>query len=194
MFCYSYKGFKPHDRLPKAGDPAKGLRIPRESDFEGHRYLIAWLPQTVGNRDVTLRGHTQNVVHTKMQRKGAVAHRRWNQTYRPVFEGLLQSCGAVVAHCGTSMLGAAVLEVSLVWSLPEDATSLPGETVESRAESRQAKQLLGKEHRPAWWCVCGAGGYYWIKFYWGNPCLSEQDPVSPTASPSHKGSLHKFLR
>ena len=32
------------------GDPAKGLRIPRESDFEGERDLITELPQDWGNR------------------------------------------------------------------------------------------------------------------------------------------------
>ena len=32
-------------------DPGKGLRIPRESDFEGQKDLITELPQDWGNRD-----------------------------------------------------------------------------------------------------------------------------------------------
>ena len=51
-------------------DPGKGLRIPRESDFEGQWDLITELPQD--RRNKTLGGHKQNLMHTRTQEKGAV--------------------------------------------------------------------------------------------------------------------------
>ena len=55
---------------------AKGLRTPRESDFEGQRDLIIELPQdsktstVTGN--LTLVGHKQNLVYPRTQEKGTV--------------------------------------------------------------------------------------------------------------------------
>ena len=51
------------------GDQAKGLRSPRECDFEGQWDSIREFPQGWGN---TLGGYKQNLVHTKTQEKGAV--------------------------------------------------------------------------------------------------------------------------
>ena len=36
--------------MSQPGDPAKGLEIPRESDFGGQRALITELPQDLGNQ------------------------------------------------------------------------------------------------------------------------------------------------
>ena len=44
------EGSEPHFRLPNMGGPATGGGIPRESDFEGQRDLIAGLQQNWGNQ------------------------------------------------------------------------------------------------------------------------------------------------
>ena len=57
--------------FPNLGDPAKGLGIPRESDFEGQRNLITELPQDRGKQRL-LEG-TNKACAPRTQRKGAVA-------------------------------------------------------------------------------------------------------------------------
>ena len=69
-FLHCCKGSRAHKRFLNLGNPAKGLRIPREFDFESQWYLIIELPQEWGKR---LGGHKQNLVLTKTQGKGAVA-------------------------------------------------------------------------------------------------------------------------
>ena len=57
--------------FPNLGNPAKGLGIPRESDFEGQRNLITELPQDRGKQRL-LEG-TNKPCAPRTQRKGAVA-------------------------------------------------------------------------------------------------------------------------
>ena len=83
----------------------KGGGIPRESDFESQHDLIAGLSQNWGNRDSTLGGHTQSNVHIGTQGKEQSPHRRLNQTYLLVLEGLLQRQVVAVAHCGDKDTG-----------------------------------------------------------------------------------------
>ena len=54
----------------KPGDPTKGLRMSRESDFEGQWDLITELPQDWGKQ--TFGEYEQNFVSTKTQGKEAV--------------------------------------------------------------------------------------------------------------------------
>ena len=49
-------------------DPANGLGIPRESNFEGQRDLIIELSQDLGKQ--TLEGHKQKFMCTRTQGKG----------------------------------------------------------------------------------------------------------------------------
>ena len=65
------QNFQGPQQIPQPGDPAKGLRIPREFDFEGQWDLITEVPQDWGNR--LLGGHKQSLVLTRTQEKGAVA-------------------------------------------------------------------------------------------------------------------------
>ena len=58
-------------QIPQSGDPAKGLSIPRESDFEGQWDLTTEVPRDWGNR--LLGGHKQSLVLTRTQEKGAAA-------------------------------------------------------------------------------------------------------------------------
>ena len=82
------------------GDLPKGLGIPRESDFEGQWDLITWLPQDWGNRDYTFGGHKQNLLCSKPRGKEQWPHRRLNETYLLVLEGLPWRCGSVEACHG----------------------------------------------------------------------------------------------
>ena len=55
--------------------------------------------RTGRNRVSTLGRHTQSSVHIRTQGEGAVTHKRQNQTYLLVLEGLLQRQEVAVAHC-----------------------------------------------------------------------------------------------
>ena len=82
------------------GDPTKGLGIPRESGLEGWWDLVIAFRRTEGNRYSSLGRHRQSCAPTKTQRRGAVTHRRRNQKYLLVWEGLLWRCGSVGAPQG----------------------------------------------------------------------------------------------
>ena len=61
--------FQDQQQSSQPGDPAKGLKIPRESDFGDQWDLITELPQDWEN---TLGGHKQNLVCTRNLEKGAM--------------------------------------------------------------------------------------------------------------------------
>ena len=102
----------------------------REEEFIENQILKAsgiWLEdfgRTGGNKDSTLGGHTQSSVHIGTQGKEQWPHRRLNQTYLLVLEGLLQRQGVAVAHREDKDTGSRSSEkYSLVWALPESAIS-----------------------------------------------------------------------
>ena len=77
------------------GDLAKGLGIPRESDFEGQRDLIPQLPKDWGKQRLLEGTHTKkNPVCTRTQGKGVVTHKRLSQTCH---DCLRVSCSDVVS-------------------------------------------------------------------------------------------------
>ena len=82
------------------------------------------------NRDSTLGRHTQSSVHIRTQEKEQWPHRRLNQTYLLVLEGLLHRWAVAVAHCGDKDTGSRSSgNYSLAWALPESAinpTKEPG--------------------------------------------------------------------
>ena len=94
-----------------------------EEEFLENQTLKAsgiWLQdfgRTGGNRDSTLGGHTQSSVCVGTQGKEQWPHRRLNQTYLLVLEGLLQRQEAAVAHQGTRTLAAEVVG-STPWHEP----------------------------------------------------------------------------
>ena len=75
------------------GDPAKGLGIPRESDYEGQQDLITEFSQDWGNKRL-LGGYKQNPVRTRTQVKGAATPQEAEPDL-PVFGSLWQRCGWV---------------------------------------------------------------------------------------------------
>ena len=113
-------------------------------------------------------------------------HRRMNQTYLLVLEGLLQRRGLAVAQrrdkdSGSRSSG----KYSLVWAPAESAISPTKEPGGTSAGSPQAKQPTGREPSPTNLQTSG------LKFYWALP-------TGTTPSSHHQslpsGSLHKPLR
>ena len=104
-----------------------GRRAPRECGFEGQWGLIAAL--SWGNRNTTLRVHTQGLMCTRNQRKKQWPHKSLGQTYLLVLEGLLQSwkvdcCGdgdIGSGDPGKGSLGYAFFEATIFSSRPGPA-------------------------------------------------------------------------
>ena len=88
---------------------AKGLEIPRESDLSPTR-LDHKTYTGVGETDSSLGGHKQNLVRTKIQRKGAVTLQETKPKLQDSVGGLLWRPGSAEAHhrpggTGSSGLG-----------------------------------------------------------------------------------------
>ena len=143
--------------------------------------------KTGGNRDSTLGVHTQSSVHIGTRRKEQWPHRRLNQTYLLVLEGLLQRRGPAVAHKGTRTLAAEVLG-STPWREPSQ--SLPLAPLKSPGRLQcwvTSGQTTNKEGTHATHHQTGR-----LKIYWALPTRA-------TASSTHHQSLpsrnfHKPLR
>ena len=109
--------------------PNLGIRQWEEELLENQSLKASgiWLQdfdRTGGNRDSTLGGHTKSSVHIGTQRKEEWPHRRLNQTYLLVLEGLLQRRVVAVAHRGDKDTGSRSSgKYSLVWALPESSIS-----------------------------------------------------------------------
>ena len=105
--------------------------------------------RTGGNRHPTTGGHTQSSVRIRTQGKEQWPHRRQNQTYLLVLEGLLQRPGVAVAHQGDKgTRGRSSRKYWLAWPRQESAISHTKESVASSAGSPQAKQPTGRELSP----------------------------------------------
>ena len=78
----------------------------------------------LGETETPLLEGTQSSVHIRTQGKEQWPHRRLNQTYLLVLEGLLQRQGVAVACCGDKDTGGrSSQKYSLAWALPESAIS-----------------------------------------------------------------------
>ena len=100
------------------GDMTKGLGIPGESDLEGQWDLITRLPQAWGKQTPVLEG-TNKTLYTPRLRGKRRTHRRLNQIYLLVLEGLLWRHGLAGAHhrdrgTGSSSLGRSPLQETLL--------------------------------------------------------------------------------
>ena len=72
-------------QAPSLRAPAMGLGIPREFYFEGQQDLIKDFHRTGGNRDSTLEGHAQNLVHSKTQGKGEATPQKFLLKIKALF-------------------------------------------------------------------------------------------------------------
>ena len=181
------EGSEPHVRHPNLG------ACQREEKFLENQTLKAsgiWLQdfgRTGGNRDSTLGGHTQSRVCNKTQEKEQWPHRRLNQTYLLVLEGLLQRQGWLWFTVRTRTLAAEVLG-STPWYEPSQSPPLapPKSQVGSGVGSPQAKQPTGREPSPTHQQTSR------LKFYWPLPTRATAGSSHHQSLPS--GNLHKPLK
>ena len=112
---------------PQASQPGVRQWEGELLEYQTLRASGIWLQdfdRTGGKRDSTLGGHTQSSVHIRTQGKEQWPHRRLNQTYLLVLEGLLQRQGLAVSHGEDKDTGSRNSgKYSLVWALPESAIS-----------------------------------------------------------------------
>ena len=146
MSTHWSEGSEPHVRLPNLG-----IRQWEEKFLQNHTLKASgiWLQdfdRTGWNRDSTLGGHTQSSVHIGTQRKEQWPHRRLNQTYLLVLDGLLQRLGVAVVHGRDKDTGS---RSSGKYSLEGAPQSLPlAPPKSSSSVSPQAKQPTGREPSP----------------------------------------------
>ena len=142
----------------------------------------------LGETETPLLKGTHKVVCTSRPRgKEQWPHRRLNQTYLLVLEGLLQRWGASVAHCrykDTSSRSSG--KYSLAWAFPKHTISPTKGPVGFSPGSPQAKQPTGRQPSPTHEQTSG------LKFYWALPTRATPGSTHHQSLPS--GSLHNPLR
>ena len=142
----------------------------------------------LGETETSLLEGTHKVVCASAPRgKEQWPHRRLNQTYLLVLEGLLQRRGVAVAHSRDGNAGSGSSgKCSLAWAFPESTISPTKEPVDFSAGSLQAKHPTGKELSPTQQQTSG------LKFYWALP--TRATPRSTHHQSLWTRSLHKPLR
>ena len=114
-------------------------------------------------------------------------HRRLNQTYLLVLEGLPQRRGAAVAHYRDKDTGSRGSgKFSLAWALPESTIFPTKEPIGGSAGSPQAKQPTRRELIPIHQQTSR------LKFYWALPTGETPSSTHHQSLPS--GNLQRPLR
>ena len=184
---YWSEGSEPHIRLPPWGSSngrrnSQRIRLRRPVGFDCRTST------GLGETETPLLEGTHKVMCALGCRgKEQWPHRRLNQAYLLVLEGLLQRQGVAVAHHGDKDIGSRSSgKYSLLLALPESTISPTKEPVSSTAGSPQAKQPRGRELCPTHQQTSGS------KFYWALPTRATPSSTHHQSLPS--GSLHKPLR
>ena len=131
---------------------AMGGGIPRESNLKDGGIWLQDFDRTGGKRNSTLGGHTQSSVCIGTQGKEQWPHRRLNQTYLLVLDGLLQRRGVAVAHRGDKDTGSrSTGKYSLAWALPESTISPTKEPrrLQCSVASSQTTNREGNQPHPS---------------------------------------------
>ena len=119
------------------GDPVKAKGIPRKSDLEGQWDLIT------GTETLLLEVKTKLLHVWEPRGKDQWRHRRLNQTYLLVLEGLMWGQGlAVACHRGTSRSNFG--RYPLAWALLKVITESTIRSTDSRAGLIQVRQITGR--------------------------------------------------
>ena len=180
------EGSEPHVRLPNLGVRQQEEEFPENQTLKASEIWLQDFDRTGGNRDSTLGGHTQVVCTSGPRVKEQWPHRRPNQTYLLVLEGLLQRSGVAVVHHGDKDTGSRSSgKYSWVWALLESPISPTKEPVHSSARSAQAKQPTGRELSATHQQTSG------LEFYWALPSRATPSSTHHQSLPS--GSLHSLL-
>ena len=118
------EGSEPHIRFPNLGVQQQEEEFLENQTLKARGIWLQDFDKTGGNRDSTPGGHTQSSVHIRTQGKEQWHHRRLNQTYLLVLEGLLQRQGVAVSYCEDKDTGSRSSgKYSLGWALPESTIS-----------------------------------------------------------------------
>ena len=164
------------------GDLTKELGILGNLTLKATGILLQDFYRTGENRDSSLRGHKQNLVCTKTQKKRAGTPQETEPKLPASVGGIsrasLQGWGTGSSNPGRSFLA---------WSLLEVAINPTIETIDPRTWSPQAQQLPGRECNPIHQQIIG------LKLYWMKLCPPEQDPVFLTASLSQQEAYTNLL-
>ena len=142
----------------------------------------------LGETETLLLEGTQKVVCTSgPSGKEQWPHRRLNQTYLLVLEGLLQRQGVAVPHHEDKGTGSRSSgKYSLAWALLETAISPTKGPVGASAGSPQAKQPTRREFSPTHQQTNK------LKFYWALHTTAIPSSTHHQSLPS--GNFHKPLR
>ena len=181
------EGSEPHVRLPNLEVWQWEEEFLENQTLKASGICLQDFDRTGGNRDSTLGGHKQSSVHVGTQGKEQWPHRRLNQTYLLVLEGLLQKRVVAVSHCEDKDTGSRRLG-STPWhepsqSLPISPTKELGR-LQCWVASGQATNREGTQPHPS--------ADKQIKVLLSSAHQSNTQFYPPPVLPS--GSLYKPLR
>ena len=133
----------------------------------------------LGKRDTPVFDGTNKILHVPKPRgKRQWSYRRLNQNHTLVLEGLLWNVSQQGLITGMGTLAAACLE-GPPWCKPSWRATYhrtyrslccvaSGQTAHREGVQYPPQEIIG------------------LKLYWSRPCQPEEDPVFPTANPSHQ--------
>ena len=127
---------------------------------------------TSGCQSIFLEGTNKTFWAPGPRRKEQQPHKRLTQTCLWVSRSLQQRCGSVVACCRVQ-----VTECGSAFMGPFEGSH---HYLHYRHHSWVSGQITGRKHS-----LEENQQKIGLKVYWTWPCPSEQDPVSPSISPSH---------
>ena len=180
-------GSEPHVRLPNLWVQQQEEEFLENQTLKASGIWSQDFNRTGGNRDSTLGGHTQSTVCIRTQGKEQWPHRRLNQTYLLILEGLLQRWGWLWLTMGMDTLAAEVLGAAPWHDLSQSLPLAPPKSqVGSSVGPPQAKQPTGWEPSPTHQQTSG------LKFYWVLP--TRATPSSTHHQSLQSGNSHKPLR
>ena len=152
MSTHWSEGSEPHVRLPNLGVRQWEEELLKNQTLKASGIWLQDFKRTGGNRYSTLGGHTQSSVRTGTQGKEQWPHRRLNQTYLLVLEGLLQRRRVAVSHHGDKDTGSRSSgKYSLLWAFPESTISPTKETgrLQCWVASGQTTSREGNQPHPS---------------------------------------------
>ena len=168
-----------------SGSPAWGPNK-QTGNIQG---IWPWRPAVFDHRTSTglgetetpvLEGTNKSLCALSLRGREQWDHRRLNQNYLLVLEGLLWRHVSAGDYHRDGDTGNISLGRSPWCKSSWVAISQTTEPVDPRAGSPLAKKLPGRECNTTHQQIIG------LKLYWARLCPPEQDPVFPTTSPSHK--------
>ena len=177
-----WRFWTPH-QTSQPGDPTKGLGTSKPDPWLWRTAGFDYRSSTgLGETETPILECTNKVFCTPRPRgKEQWPHKRLNQKYLLVLEGLLWSVGQQGLTTGTGTL-AALGQEGPPWHKPSWSSPV-NSTVAPRAELPQAKQLSGRGCNPTQQQIMG------LKLSWARFCPPEFFPSRIPPS----GSLHKSL-